>query len=100
MHAQYDLSTFEDGVERTAGRRLALAGGSDRPPPGDDEISAEIIRFPPERARPAKEERKEPAHDSDDASAVDAQPGETGALWAAWLTGVLSSTSAGRWPGA
>lgn len=92
MRAQYDVSSFEDTAGRSAGPRLALAGGSDRPPPGQDETSAEVIRFPLERVRPAKGDRREPA--PDDPSEVDAQPGETGALWAAWLTSVLSSPSA------
>jgi len=100
MRAQHDISQFEDVVERNAGPRLALAGGSDRPPPGQDETSADVIRFPLERVRPAKDQHEEPAPDNDESSEVDAQPAETGALWAAWLSGVLSSSSAGRWPGA
>ncbi|MBM3549686.1 MAG: hypothetical protein FJX54_22330 [Alphaproteobacteria bacterium] len=88
MLAQYDLSSIEDGVDRSARPRLALAGGSDQPPPGQDEISAEVIRFPLERARPPEDEPRETAFASDDQSG-------TGALWAAWLTSVLSSSPAG-----
>lgn len=91
MRAHYELSSFDDVSGRSAGHRLALAGGSDQPPPGRDETSAEIIRFPLERVRPDRGDRQEPAPDGDDPSAVDASPAETGALWAAWLTSVLSS---------
>lgn len=104
MRAQYDFSSFEDAVDRSAHPRLALAGGSDRPPPGQDESPAEVIRFPLERVRPAKDERQEPATDGDDdspaeAEPAEAEPAETGALWAAWLTSVLSSGSTSLHPG-
>ncbi len=93
MRAQYDFSSFEDAADRSAGARLALAGGSDRPPP--DDPSAEVIRFPLERVRPARDERKAPAPCSDESAAVDAPPIEAGALWAAWLSGVLSKPVTG-----
>lgn len=98
MRAQYDFSSFEDAVDHGTRPRLALAGGSDRPPPGQDESPAEVIRFPLERVRPAKDERQEPATDGDDDSPAEAEPAETGALWAAWLTGVLSSGSTSLHP--
>ena len=89
MRAHYKFSAFEDDVDRNAGRRLALAGGSDQPPPGQDEKSADVIRFPLERARPSGSDRAGPV--ADDPSAAEAYPAGTGALWAAWLTSVLSS---------
>jgi hypothetical protein len=95
MLAQYDLSSIEDGVDRSARPRLALAGGSDQPPPGQGESSAEIIRFPLERVRPPEDDSQESAFGSEDQSAADAHPSGAGALWAAWLTSVLSTSPAG-----
>lgn len=93
MHAHHAVSSFEIDADRSAAPRLALAGGSDRPPPGQDQVSAEVIRFPLERARPAQSDPEET--DVDDASTDDTPETGTGALWAAWLTSVLSGPSAG-----
>lgn len=93
MHAHHAVSSFEIDADRRAAPRLALAGGSDQPPPGHDQASAEVIRFPLERARLAQSGATE--IDADDGSPGDTPDAGTGALWAAWLTSVLSSPSAG-----
>jgi hypothetical protein len=93
MQAHVAISSSENDFDRSAAPRLALAGGSDQPPPGQDKASAEIIRFPIERIHPAK---SDPAElEGDGPSAVDACPAGDGAVWAAWLTSVLSHTSTG-----
>ncbi|MBL8687733.1 MAG: hypothetical protein JNL04_01460 [Rhodospirillaceae bacterium] len=93
MHVHHAVSSFEIDADRRAAPRLALAGGSDQPPPGQDQASAEVIRFPLERTRLAQNDPGET--DVDDASTDDTPEAGTGALWAAWLTSVLSSPSAG-----
>lgn len=93
MHAYHAASSFEIDADRRAAPRLALAGGSDQPPPDQDQASAEVIRFPLERARLAQSGARE--IDADDASPDDTPEAGTGALWAAWLTSVLSSPSVG-----
>lgn len=69
------------------------AGRTSPPPGGQDQAAAEVIRFPLERARPAQSGAR--GTGVEDASTDDTPETGTGALWAAWLTSVLSSPSAG-----
>ena len=93
MRAQKLSAMTNDGLngQEIPGRRaLALAGGSDRPPPGQGGESAEIIRFPVERVRPATPDPEGTPPAIDAPPPADAISTDAGAVWAGWMTGVLS----------
>lgn len=91
MHAQCAYSTLENCFNGNSAARLALGGGSDRPPPGEGEISAEIIRFPLERRSQAPVKDGASAPGDDTPASPDADPAPAGSMWGAWLSSVLSS---------
>jgi hypothetical protein len=86
MPALAPLLDHGDDVDTTP-PRPALAGGSKRPP-HDGDPPGEVIPFPLERITgPAAA----PAFSSEEAAADTAEPLSDGALWAAWMSGVLST---------
>jgi hypothetical protein len=69
--------------------RPALGGGFDQRPPSDRVFAGKVIPFPLERIRPSAEDQA----DQTDADAPERGSPSDGALWAAWLSGVVSGRS-------
>lgn len=84
--AELFSDAHEDGAPAI---RVAMAGGSDDQPPGDDDRGpAEILQFPVERVRRVSGAVPPPPMPSG-ASPSD----ESGTLWPAWMTRVLARRS-------
>ena len=94
MHALSAVANDEDRNDHDMiAPRQAAAGGSGGEPPRREPQGAEIIRFPEDRARYLTEEERQRRSGPDQHDAAEVSAANIGAVWAAWMTGVLSTTS-------
>jgi hypothetical protein len=86
------LSPLHDETDECESRppRPALGGGSDRRPPSDDDPpDGNVIPFPLTRVQPPPASPDHPSSEQDQLDPAAGSPPSDGALWAAWLSGVL-----------
>lgn len=95
VHPMVPAELLRDEADEAPVPRPALAGGSDRRPPGNGQPPAQVIRFPVERVRRGDtpedssgdidSRRKAPAQER---SGLDATTADS--LWPAWMRRTLS----------
>jgi hypothetical protein len=86
------LSPLHDESDECESRppRPALGGGSDwRPPTDDDHQDGKVIPFPLTRVEPLPVSADRATSEKDQPNAIAESTPSDGALWAAWLSGIL-----------